>query len=249
LASRQRQSGIWSLGRRGPVFALLGLVAIGAVIGIGVAAQPGASPSGAGPSGLSVPANGAPPVTAKDMARRIPGDPTALGDPQAPVVLVEYSDLRCPFCGIYARDTLPVLVNEYVTTGKIRVEWRDFPVFGQESIDAAVADRAAGEQGKFWQFNAATYAHAPERAHLELTKASLLQLARGVGVPDMARFESDLTSPVLLARVNADAKEAYSIGATGTPQFLVNGTTISGAQPVDVFRQVIDNALVQAAKK
>jgi predicted DsbA family dithiol-disulfide isomerase len=65
----------------------------------------------------------------------------------------------------------------------------------------------------------------------------------------MARFESDLTSAVVLARVNADAKEAYSIGATGTPHFLVNGTVISGAQPVDVFRQVIDNALVQAAKK
>ena len=244
MASRQRKSGIWSSGRPGPVLALLGLVAIVVVLGIGVAAQPGA-----GPSGASVPANGAPPVTAKDMARRTPGDPTSLGDPQAPVVLVEYSDLRCPFCGIYARDTLPVLVNEYVTTGKLRVEWRDFPVFGQESIDAAVADRAAGEQGKFWQFNAATYAHAPERAHLELTKAILLQLARDIGVPDMARFESDLTSPVLLARVNVDAKEAYSIGATGTPQFLVNGTAISGAQPVDVFRQVIDNALVQAAKK
>ena len=244
MAPQQRKTGIWSSGRRGPIWAIFGLVAIVAVLGIGIAAQPGA-----GPSGASAPANGAPPPTTNDMARRIPGDPTALGDPQAPVVLVEYSDLRCPFWGIYARDTLPILVKEYVDTGKVRVEWRDFPVFGQESIDAAVADRAAGEQGKFWQFNAATYAHAPERAHLELTKASLLQLARDVGVPDMARFETDLTSPVLLARVNADAKEAYSIGATGTPLFLVNGTAISGAQPVDVFRQVIDDALVHAAKK
>lgn len=245
MASRQRKSATRPSGRRGPLFALLGLLAIVAVIGIGVAAQ-----SGTGSGSASAPASAASPAAAaKDMARRIPGDPTALGDPQAPVVLVEYSDLRCPFCGIYARDTLPLLVKEYVNTGKLRVEWRDFPVFGQESVDAAVADRAAGEQGKFWQFNAATYAHAPQRAHLELTKASLMQLARDVGVPDMARFEKDLTSPVLLARVQADAKEAYSIGASGTPLFLVNGSAISGAQPVAVFRQVIDNALAQAAKK
>jgi predicted DsbA family dithiol-disulfide isomerase len=65
----------------------------------------------------------------------------------------------------------------------------------------------------------------------------------------MARFESDLTSPALLARVHADSNEAYSIGATGTPLFLVNGTPISGAQPVDVFRQVIDSELAKAARK
>lgn len=244
MASSQRKTPGRPRHRR-LVYVLFGLGAIVAVLGIGVAAQ-----SGTGPGAATTPDTAASAPTApKDMARRVPGDPTALGDPRAPVVLVEYSDLRCPFCGIYARETLPILVKEYVATGKLRVEWRDFPVFGQESIDAAVADRAAGEQGKFWQFNAATYAHAPERAHLELTKASLLQLAQDAGVPDMTRFESDLTNPALLARVNADANEAYSIGATGTPLFLVNGTPISGAQPVDVFRQVIDNALAQAATK
>lgn len=228
--------------RRGPVLALLGLVAIVGVLGVGIAAQS----NGSEPGAASAPA---PAAAAEDMARRIPGDPAALGDPKAPVVLVEYSDLRCPFCGIYARETLPLLVDEYVKSGKLRVEWRDLPVFGQESVDAAVAERAAGEQGKFWEFNAATYAHAPERAHLELSKDSLLQLARDAGVPDMARFESDLASPTLLNLVKADANEARSIGATGTPLFLVNGTAISGAQPVAVFRQVIDSALAKAAGK
>jgi protein-disulfide isomerase len=160
MASRQRKATPGRPRHRGLVSVLLGLVAIVAVLGIGVAAQ-----SGTGPGAATAPDTAASPSAApKDMARRIPGDPTALGDPQAPVVLVEYSDLRCPFCGIYARETLPLLVNEYVQSGKLRVEWRDFPVFGQESIDAAVADRAAGEQGKFWQFNAATYAHAPPSA-------------------------------------------------------------------------------------
>jgi protein-disulfide isomerase len=241
MASTQQKSDRGRPPLRGPVYALLGLVAVVAVLGIGIAAQS----SGSGPGAASAPAPAA--AAASDMARRIPGDPAALGDPKAPVVLVEYSDLRCPFCGIYARETLPLLVNEYVKSGKLRVEWRDLPVFGQESVDAAVAERAAGQQGKFWEFNAATYAHAPERAHLELTRDSLLQLARDAGVPDMARFESDLASPTLLSRANADANEARSIGATGTPLFLVNGTAISGAQPVDVFRQVIDSAFAKAA--
>jgi protein-disulfide isomerase len=246
MASTQRKTTSGRARRRGPVYFLLGGIVIVAVLGVGFAAQSGT----AGPETATAPNGAATRADAPlpDMARRIAGDPTAMGEVTAPVVLVEYADFRCPFCGVYARETLPPLVAEYVKSGKLRVEWRDFPVFGQESTDAAVAARAAGEQGKFWEFNAATYAHAPERAHLEVTKETLLQFARDSGVPDMTRFESDLTNPVLLDRVNSDMNEAYSIGATGTPLFLVNGTPISGAQPLDVFRQIMDSELAKAAK-
>ncbi len=59
-----------------------------------------------------------------DMSRRKPGDPTAKGSPTAPVVPVEYADYRCPFCGLFSRDTLPALVKKYVDSGQLRVEWR-----------------------------------------------------------------------------------------------------------------------------
>src|SRR5450830_1341517 len=132
MASRQQKATSGPPRRRRLVYLLLGLVAIVAVLGVGVAAQSGAT----GPGAATAPDSAAStPVGPQDMARRIPGDPTALGDPKAPVVLVEYSDLRCPFCGIYARETLPLLAREYVTSGKLRVEWRDLPVFGQESVD------------------------------------------------------------------------------------------------------------------
>jgi protein-disulfide isomerase len=230
--------------RRGLIYLILGAVAIVAVLGVGFAAQSGTA--GPGPS-AATPSERASDEPLIDMSRRIEGDPTALGKTDAPVVLVEFSDFRCPFCGVFARDTLPTIVDEYVKAGKVRIEWRDLTVFGQQSIDAAVAGRAAGEQGLFWEFNAAVYRDAPERAHIDLPRERLLQIGRDIGVPDMARYESDLSSPALLKLVTADTAEAQAIGATGTPLFLVNDTPISGAQPIGAFRQAIDHELAEAA--
>lgn len=79
--------------------------------------------------------------------KREPNDPLAIGRPDAPVVLLDFSDYRCPFCGLFHRETFGTLVKEYVNTGKMRIEWRDLVVNGKESENAAVAARAAGEQG------------------------------------------------------------------------------------------------------
>ncbi|MGP4030778.1 DsbA family protein [Pseudarthrobacter sp. 1C304] len=181
-----------------------------------------------------------------DMSRRVAGDPTAIGSPDAPVVLVEYADYRCPFCGLFSRDTLPQLVAEYVERGDLRVEWRDLPVFGAESSAAAVAGRAAAEQGRFWEFNKAVYAIAPERGHAALPRGVLIKLAGDAGVPDLEKFEADLDSAELKAAVAKDAQEAASLGITGTPTFLVNDTPIVGAQPLATFEKAVDAALKSA---
>ena len=181
-----------------------------------------------------------------DMARRIPDDPMAIGRPDAPVVLVEYADFRCPFCGLFSRETLPPLVGKYVGSGQLRVEWRDLPVFGAESSAAAVAGRAAAEQGRFWEFNKAVYAIAPERGHAALPRERLVQLAAKAGVPDLKKFEADLDSAELQAAVAKDAQEAAGLGATGTPTFLVNDTPIVGAQPLATFEKAIEAALKSA---
>lgn len=181
-----------------------------------------------------------------DMSRRQAGDPTAIGNPDAPVVLVEYADYRCPFCGLFSRDTLPPLVAKYVERGDLRVEWRDLPVFGAESTAAAVAGRAAAEQGRFWEFNKAVYAIAPERGHAELPRERLIQLAGDAGVPDLQKFEADLDSSELKAAVARDAQEAGALGITGTPTFLVNDTPLVGAQPLATFEKAVDAALKSA---
>lgn len=143
---------------------------------------------------------------------------------------------------------MPTIIEEYVETGKVRIEWRDFPIFGEESVDAAVAGRAAGEQGKFWEYNEAIYAEAPARSHIELPRERLIAFAEQIGVPDMERFVDDLDNQELIDAVNADAAEAKSIGVSSTPIFIVGSTPVVGAQPYEAFAEVIENELEKAGE-
>ncbi|GGM61288.1 hypothetical protein GCM10012275_35360 [Longimycelium tulufanense] len=187
-------------------------------------------------SGSSRPGEG--PV--KGLARRDANDPYALGKVDAPVVLVEYADYRCPFCAKFSTDTKPELIKRYVDSGVLRIEWRDMPIFGAESETAAVAARAAGKQGKFWEFHNLAYAEAPRSGHASFPKERLLELAGKIGVGDMARFEADLADPELRAGVRADAAEGHRIGVASTPTFLVNGHPLLGAQPLEEFVALIE---------
>ncbi|MFQ4147693.1 thioredoxin domain-containing protein [Arthrobacter sp. LAPM80] len=180
------------------------------------------------------------------LERRIAADPMSIGAVDAPVVMIEYSDFRCPFCGVYARKTQPEIIKKYVDAGQLRIEWRDLPVLGEASVNAAVAARAAGAQDLFWQFNEAVYTAAPEKGHSELTEPELLKFAKQVGVPDMVRFAADMKSPELLALVKADLAEGTGLGLNSTPTFVINNQSIPGAQPMEVFTQVIDEALAKA---
>ncbi|BAX99766.1 hypothetical protein MSTE_04472 [Mycobacteroides stephanolepidis] len=187
---------------------------------------------------------GSPAATAhrNSLARLHTNDPMALGPIDAPVVLVIYSDYRCPFCAKFSRDTEPQLVERYVNTGKLRIEWRDLPIFGTQSVQAAKAGRAAAEQGRFWEFNRAVYRHAPDRGHAELTDEVLLERAREAGVPDLARFQAAVAGDRLLPAVEQDIQEAVAIGAASTPVFVINDQPVVGAQPFDVFVSVIEQA-------
>lgn len=185
------------------------------------------------------------PTQQLNLARRQPGDPLAIGSINAPVVLIEYSEFQCPFCGMFARNTKPSLIKKYVANGTLRIEWRDFPYLGSESTTAALAGRAAANQGKFWQFHDALFAHqfSPNSGHL--TAAYFTGIARTLGL-DLEKFKIDLQSSATKAAVNKDFMEGQNIGVTGTPSFLVNSTPIVGAQPLAVFTQAIELAAAQA---
>lgn len=192
----------------------------------------------------SAPQASDPAAELKALARREAGDKLALGRADAPVVLIEYSDFKCGYCGKFARDTEPALVKKYVDDGTLRIEWRNFPIFGAESEAAARAAWAAGQQDRFPQFHAAAYAEgAKEKGFGE---ARLLELAQQAGVPDLERFKKDMAGEQAAEALRKDQDEGYRIGVTSTPSFLVGGQPIAGAQPLDAFAAAIAKAKAAA---
>lgn len=183
-----------------------------------------------------------------DQARREADDPLALGPLDAPVVMVMFSDFRCPFCARFSRETEPELVERYVDEGLLRIEWRDFPVFGEQSRLAARAGRAAADQGRFWQFTRAVYEAAPDRGHPDLTPRVLHDFAVQAGLEDLDAFDEALRSDRYATSIDADVSQARGLGISGTPSFAVNGRPIVGAQPTPAFVAVIEDALDAAGR-
>ncbi|AZM74954.1 disulfide bond formation protein DsbA [Streptomyces sp. KPB2] len=176
------------------------------------------------------------------LARRDASDPLAVGRADAPVVLIEYSDFQCPFCGRFARTTKPELLRSYVDEGILRIEWRNFPIFGEESEQAALAGWAAGRQKKFWEFHDVAYGKPRERNSGAFDAENLIAMAREAGVADIERFQADMTSDQARSAVRADQEEGYNLGVTSTPAFLVNGKPILGAQPTATFEEAVETA-------
>lgn len=165
----------------------------------------------------------------------------SLGEAGAPVVMVMYSEFQCPFCGKFARDTEPELVERFVDDGTLRIEWRDLPYLGEESLTAAAAGRAAADQAAFWPFAAHLYAHQAPPNSGTLTGDRLVGVAQELGL-DGQRFRTVMEDGATLAAVEADVDEAVELGVTGTPTFFINGRVIVGAQPTEVFVEAIERA-------
>lgn len=176
----------------------------------------------------------------KTLPRRTANDPLALGKVDAPVVITAWSDFRCPFCSKWERETLPTL-QPYIDSGSLRIEHRDLVLFGDDSQRTAVGARAAGVQGKFWEFASAVAKAAPSSGHPAIDDAAVLEFAKQAGVPDLTKFAGDVKNAELTAAVTADTAYAQKIGIGGTPFFVVNNTPINGAYPADIFGQVIES--------
>lgn len=156
-----------------------------------------------------------------------------------------WEDFQCPFCAKFAQETEPVLVDRFVEDGILRLEWRDFPYFGEQSVQAARAARAAGEQDAFWEFHVAVYALGFPPNSGQLTDEVLIGLAGDLDL-DVERFTAAMKSQETLDAVTADFQEGQQLGISGTPAFLLNGRPIMGAQPTDTFVAAIERAAAEA---
>lgn len=233
---------------RGAAWAVLAVLAVLVVVVVAVAVRAGgAASAGTAPTAEATApdetAEATEPADAPSLdavARRDPADATAIGPVDAPVVLTAYSDYQCPYCALWADETLPALLP-YVEDGTLRVEFRDIDSFGEDSLRAAQAAYAAGLQGAYLPYHAALFAGGETRSAGDLSADALIALAGEIGL-DTAQFAADLAGSAVADGVGANTAEALSIGAYSTPAFVVNGTPIVGAQPAEVFVQAIEAA-------
>jgi protein-disulfide isomerase len=173
----------------------------------------------------------------------------SLGETTAKVTIVEFSDYQCPFCGRYATQTMPRLLEEYVKTGKVRYVFRNFPLeqLHPSAEKAAEASACAGDQGKFWE------AHDRFFKNQQTLDAKQMQgHAAALGL-DTATFQQCLDSGKYASVVKADVAEGQKYNVRGTPSFFFGTETkdsklkavkfLSGAVPFQNFKDVIDNLL------
>ena len=130
-------------------------------------------------------------------------------------------------------------MEKYVEDGTLKIEWRDFPYQGQESVSAAQAARAAGEQGKFWEYHDLLYENQGSGNSGAFSDEKLAGFARELGL-DAERFESDFKSETVASAVQRDFEEGQNSGVSGTPTFEINGKRLVGFQPLETFEQAIE---------
>lgn len=184
--------------------------------------------------------------------RPMPSD-NALGDPNAPIKIEEFSDFQCPYCQKFYLDTEAQLISSYVTTGKVYFVYRSFGYFiGQESGNAAMAAYCAGDQNKFWEMHDILFANHTGENVGDFTDRRITAFAESIGL-DMTAFNSCYTSGKYSNRIQQDFNDGSAYGVQATPSFVlsyqVNGQTqtklISGAQPFSEFQSQIDAILTQ----
>jgi protein-disulfide isomerase len=184
---------------------------------------------------------GAPILAADPLPASIPAEGRVMGQPDAPVTVVEWGDYTCPHCGAFTREVKPTLVSDYVAPGKVRFEFRDYAFLGPQATRAAEAASCAADQGKFWQFHDTLYRN--QSSAPGFTDARLQQIAATLGL-DTAAFNSCLSSgdkAQVVEQSNADAEKQ---GINSTPSFFVDGKKIDW-QGWDSLKQAIDAELAK----
>ena len=189
--------------------------------------------------------------TAPQVFRVSLDDDPVKGNPDAPVTIVEFSDFQCPFCSRFFDQTLPLIEENYINTGKVKLVYKDLPLdnLHPNARPVHIAAECADEQGKFWEYHDVLFEKQSEWQRLSSSdlQTTLVQYADDFGL-QTASFEACLNSPEMLEEVNADFLQAASYGATGTPTFFIGNEKdgfikLVGAQPYAAFQGVIDNLL------
>jgi protein-disulfide isomerase len=169
------------------------------------------------------------------------GKSPSKGAANAPIEMIEFSDFQCPYC-LRAQATVDEVLKTY--GDRIHFIYRHYPLPSHPAAKpAAEASECAAEQGKFWPYHDRLF-----EQQSKLSEADLKQHASDLGI-DMPRFNACVASHKFKSQVEADQKDGDEAGVNGTPAFFINGRMLSGAQPFDAFKKIIDEELALKEKR
>lgn len=196
----------------------------------------------------------APPPKPESIVLGIDDDPL-VGDKKARLVIVEFSDFQCPFCGRFVHETFPEIEKEYIKTGKLKYVFRDFPISSahKDAFKAALAAGCALDQGKFWEMHDQLFNN-----QAAFTVYNLNQRATAIGL-NKEKFQKCLDDNEYATEVQSDFADGLKAGVNQTPTFFIGLiepnspkvkvlTVITGAKPYAFFKEAIDKALQQQVK-
>ena len=196
-------------------------------------------------------------ITTATSKERPTANDNALGDPNAPIKIEEFSDYQCPYCARFSEETEQQIIDTYVTNGTAYFVYRSFGGFiGKESQDAAEAAYCAGEQNKYWEYHDILFANQTGENVGAYTPRRLQAFAEALSL-DMNAFNSCVDSGKFADRVQQDGADGKAAGVTGTPAFVISYTVngeqkqrfISGAYPIGEFQTQIEGALAEMGQQ
>ena len=174
----------------------------------------------------------------------------SIGKAEAPVTLTLYEDFQCPFCLQFTLAYEEMLIDDYVKTGKVLLEFRHFAILGPESQAAAMAAICAADQEKFWPFHHRLFLEQARQGQLtnevlnqgRFSDEALAGFAAESGV-DAAAYTTCIADPTTLSRLQADSREARQLGLRGTPGVVVDGQAVGIPADETSFRRLLDTAI------
>jgi len=172
-----------------------------------------------------------------------------LGNPNAPITLVEFGDYQCHFCNVFFHSTEDDILKKYVETGKVKMIFKDYNIIGPDSVNASHGAHCANDQGLFWEYHDILYSNWTGENNGWASSENLGKFAQEIGV-DMDVWSECMVNRLHSQTILASNENARSLELTGTPAFFVIGpdgktTKLFGAQPFDTFERVFETELAK----
>ena len=173
-----------------------------------------------------------------------------LGDPEAPITIVEFGDYQCPFCKRWNENTKPLIEERLIKPGVASLIYVDFPIIGPDSVKVHAGSYCAEDQGLYWEYHDHAYANQGHENDGWANAENVKILASEISGLDSDTFNECMDSKKYEQRVNDNRKVASDSGARSTPSFIIispdgSGETIVGAQPSEAFESVVYEMLNQ----